>query len=211
MKKDTTILDSPLLLWCGRIASLVGTQLMWLLGCVPVFTIGAATKAMYANLERLRRGEECGVKTFFQAFRKDFFRTTGLWCILLVAGAALAADYCIVAYLDFPGRMAVIGGIFFAGMLLVLFSGLVFPMLSRFSMPVKEAAINGILLCFAHLPKMFLVTFMNLLPLTLFLLSAKLFWMLGVVWLTCGFGLIGLYNLKVLDKVFAPYREAAEE
>lgn len=211
MKKDMAFLDSPLLLWCGRIAALVMTQLMWLLCCLPVITIGAATKAMYTNLDCLRRGEDCSVKTFFRAFRKDFLRTTGLWCILLAAGTALAADYYIVAYLDFPGRMAVIGVIFFAGMILVLFSGLVFPMLSRFPMPVKDAAINGILLCIAHLPKMLLVTFMNLLPLTMFLLSARLFLMLGVVWLTCGFGLIGLYNLKVLDKVFAPYSDAAEE
>lgn len=211
MKKDATILDSPLLLWCGRITSLVVTQLMWLLGCFPVITAGAATKAMYANLEHLRRGEECGVKTFSRAFRKDFGRVTGVWCVLLAAGAALTADYCIVAYMDFPGRMAVIGVIFFAGTLLVLFSGLVFPMLSQFSIPVKEAAINGILLCLAHLPKMLLVTAMNLLPLALLLLSTKLFLLLGVVWLTCGFGLIGLYNLKVLDKVFAPYREIVEE
>lgn len=210
MKKDATDPDSPLLLWCGRITSLVVTQLMWLLGCIPVITAGAATKAMYANLECLRQGEECGAKTFAKAFRKDFGRVTGLWAVLLVAGAALTADYCIVAYLDFPGRMAVIGGIFFAGMLLVLFSGLVFPMLSRFSMPVKEAAINGILLCIAHLPKMLLVTAMNLLPLALLLLSTKLFLLLWAVWLTCGFGLIGLYNLKVLDKVFAPYDEITE-
>lgn len=190
-----------------KISSLVVTNLLWILCCLPVITAGAATKAMYANLFALRAGEPCSAGCFFRAFAKDFRRVTGLWTLLLAAGAALGVDYYIIAYLDFPGRMAVIALIFFLAFLLLFFSSLALPMLSQFPMSIKDAVVNGVLLCLAHLPKMLLITAMNLLPWALLLISTKLFLILGFVWITCGFGLIGLYNIRFLEKIFAPYRE----
>lgn len=207
MKQESSFASESLIVWCGRIASVVVTNLLWILCCLPVVTAGAATKAMYSNLYSLLRDEECSARSFFRAFSAQFGRTTALWSVIIVAGAALVVDYCLVAYMDFPGRMAVIGLIFFVGFLLVFVSGLMFPMLSQFPMSVKDAAINGVLLSMAHLPKVFLITTMNLIPWALLLVSTKWFLMFGVLWLLGGFALIGLYNAKLLEPVFAPYRE----
>lgn len=207
MKQESSFASESLVFWCGRIASVVGTNLLWILCCLPVVTAGAATKAMYQNLYSLLRDEECSLQSFFRAFFADFGRTTGIWLVILIAGAALLADYYLVAYMTFPGRMAVIGLIFFVGFLLVFVSGLMFPMLSQFSMSVKDAAINSVLLSLAHLPKVFLISAMNLMPWLLLLVSTKWFLMLAMLWLLGGFALIGLYNAKLLEPVFAPYQD----
>lgn len=207
MKQESTFASEAMVTWCGRIASVVVTNLLWVLCCLPMITAGAATKAMYHNIYCLLQDEECSARSFFGAFRADCGRTTVLWSVILVAGVALSADYYLVAYMNFPGRMLVIGLIFFVGALLVFVSGLIFPMLSQFPMSVKDVAINGVLLSIAHLPKVFLISAMNLLPWALLLVSTKWFLMFGVFWLLGGFALIGLYNAKLLEPVFSPYRQ----
>ena len=195
--------DSKFMVFCGRLVELTKINLLWLFCCLPVFTIGASTTAMLTCLYAFRAGEACGGKVFFSAFRKFFGKATILWLLIAFFGAMLALDYTIVAYLQFPGRMAVIVLICFAVLALVLFSGMIFPLLSQFPGSIKEMVINAILLCLAHLPKMLLVTAMNLLPVLLFLLLPQIFLLLGFVWLICGFSLMGLYDITVIGKIFS--------
>lgn len=191
---------------CTKLVELTVINLLWLLCCLPVFTAGAATTAMLTALYAHRAGEPCGAKVFFQAFGRSFGKATILWLLILFLAFALGLDYYIVAYLQFPGRMAVIVLIFFLLFALLLFAGMIFPLLSQFPGPIKEMVINAILLSLAHLPKMLLVTAMNLLPILLFLLVPQLFALTGFVFLICGFSLMGLYDIGVIEKIFAPFR-----
>ena len=130
---------------------------------------------------------------------------------MLVFAAMLAADYVIVAGLEFPGRMAVIVLLFFLAFCLVLFGGIIFPLVSQFPGTLKEMTVNAILLSLAHLPKMLLVTAMNLLPLLLAVVLPQVLVLAGFLWLICGFALMALYDISVVEKIFAPFRTPAEE
>ena len=198
--------DSKTMLFFGHLVDLTKINLLWLLCCLPVFTVGASTTAMLSSLYAYRRGEKCGSSVFFTAFRRSFGKATVLWLMIAFFGAMLAADYAIVAYLSFPGRMAVIALIIFVAYCLILVSGMIFPLLSQFPGSIKEMVINSVLLCLANLPKMLLVTAMNLLPVLLFLLLPRLFLLLGFVWLICGFALMALYNIMVIEKIFSQFR-----
>lgn len=199
--------DSKFMGFCQKFVQYFVMNLLWLLCCLPVFTAGSAAKAMYASLFAIRQEETWHAKDFFRAFRQDFGRTTVLWLLILLLGGALILDYFLVARMAFAGRMAVIGVIFFFLFALAFFNSMVFPMLSQFPCTLRESVINGVLLSLAHLPKILLVTAMNLLPWGLWLVVPKLFWMLGFFWFTCGFALIARYNLGILDKVFAPFQQ----
>lgn len=203
--------DSKFFVFCSRLVELVKINLLWLLCCLPLVTAGAGTTAMLTCLYAWKDNEPCGGKVFFRSFKSCFGRATGLWLGILVFGAMLAADYYIVAYMDFPGRMAVIGLIFFVAFALVFFSGMVFPLLSQFPMGMKDTLINAVLLSIAHLPKMLLVTAMNLMPVALAILLPQVFILTGFVWLLCGFTLIALYDIKLLERIFAPFREEVQE
>ena len=191
---------------CTRLVELTKINLLWLLCCLPVFTAGAATTAMISCHYAFRAEENCGSKVFFAAFRSCFRKATVLWLLILFFTAMLAVDYVIVAYLAFPGRMAVIVLIFFLLFALLLVSGMIFPLLSQFLGGIKETVVNAILLSLAHLPKMLLVTAMNLLPVLLMLILPQIVLLLGFVWLVCGFALMGWYDITVIEKIFAPYR-----
>ena len=199
--------DSKTMIFFGKLVDLARINLLWLIGCLPVFTAGAATTAMITCLYAYREGEKCGGNVFFSAFRKAFPKATALWLMLLFFVAMLAADYWIVAYLAFPGRMAVIALIFFVFFALVLVAGMIFPLLSQFPAGLKEMVVNALLLCLANLPKMLLVTAMNLLPVLLALLLPQVFLLSGFFWLICGFSLMALYDITVIEKIFSQFRK----
>lgn len=198
--------DSKFMILCTRLVELTKINLLWLLCCLPVFTAGAATTAMITCLYAFRAGESCGGKVFFAAFRRCFRKATLLWLLIGFFAAMLVVDYVIVAYLTFPGRMAVIVLIFFLMFSLILVSGIIFPLLSQFPGSIRETVVNAILLSLAHLPKMLMVTAMNLLPVLLAVILPQIFVLLGFVWLVCGFALMGWYDITVIEKIFAPYR-----
>lgn len=199
--------DSKFFVFCSRLTELVTLNLLWLICCLPIFTIGASTTAMLSSLYAWRAQEPCSGKVFFSHFRKNFGKATILWLAMVIFGAMLALDYVLVANMDFPGRMLVIGLIFFVGFCLVFFGGMVFPLLSQFPGSIRDMVINTVLLSLAQLPKMLLVTCANLLPVALAILMPKIFVLTGFVWVLCGFALLALYDIRVLERAFAPFRE----
>ena len=98
--------------------------------------------------------------------------------------------------------MAVIAGICFCFLALVLVSGLIFPLLVRYPVSVRDTVVNAVLLSIANLPKMLLVTGMNLLPLLLLIVLPQVFVFISFLWPVCGFSLIALYDLGVTNRIF---------
>lgn len=118
-------------------------------------------------------------------------------------GVMLMLDYRIVAYMTFPGRMAVIGVICFFFLALVLVSGLIFPLLVRYPGSIRDTVVNAVLLSLSHLPKVLLITAMNLLPLLLLVTLPQVFVFFSFLWPICGFSLVAMYDLSVAERIFA--------
>ena len=58
---------------------------------------------------------------------------------------------------------------------------------------------------------MLLVTAMNLLPLLLLVLLPRVVLFFGFLWPVCGFSLVALYDLKVIEKIFAILESRSQE
>lgn len=75
-------------------------NMLWLVCCLPVFTAGAATAALYSVTLKIAKGEEPPLtRQFFTGFRQNFRQATVLWLIMLGIGVLLAADGYIVYHL----------------------------------------------------------------------------------------------------------------
>lgn len=98
--------------------------------------------------------------------------------------------------------MAVVVVICFCALALILVSGLVFPLLVRYRQSIRDTVINAVLLSIAHLPKMLLVTAMNLLPMLLLVVLPQVFFFFSFLLPVCGISLIALYDLHVTNKIF---------
>lgn len=194
--------DSKFMAFCSKLVALVKLNLLWLLCSLPLITIGASTCALLAALNQIKAGEDGGAGVFFRAFRLHFRKATILWLAMVFLGGMLALDYRLIAYMQFPGRMAVIVVIFFCALALVLVSSLIFPLLVRFPGSIKDTVVNAVLLSIANLPKMLLVTAMNILPALLLIVAPLVFFFLSFLLPICGVSLIALYDLNVLEKIF---------
>ena len=195
--------DSKFMLLCSKFVNLAELNLLWLVCSLPLFTLGASTCAMLSCLTAMKKEEPSGFKAFFRAFSKYFRQSTILWLLVVFLGLMLGLDYRIVAYMEFPGRMAVIGLICFCFLGLVLVSGLLFPLLVRYPGSLRDTVVNAVLLSLAHLPKMLLITGMNLLPALLLLVLPQVFVFFSFLLPVCGISLIALYDLTVAEKIFS--------
>lgn len=69
--------DNPVIRFLGRLFDLVVLNIIFLLLCIPVITIGASITSLYYVLLKIVRGEDPYIlRSFFKAFRQNFFQST---------------------------------------------------------------------------------------------------------------------------------------
>lgn len=148
--------DSGLMITLTQLTDAIFLSLFWLLGCLPVVTIGASCAALYdASFRGFRRGEKHTWQRFGHVFRENW--KAGILPTLVF----LAAFYLLARGEILLWNAAVLGkiswGLFSAGALVgVLLLGtlsLLFPLLSRFENTTAMQLKNTLLLGFAHLPR----------------------------------------------------------
>jgi uncharacterized membrane protein YesL len=116
-------------------------NLLWFVCSIPIFTIGAATTALYYSCLKIIREEDSHVGAmFFRSFRENFRQATVLWLILLGAGLFLAGDGYILYHLrqTAAGPAAVmwtliLAVVIAAGVVYVIVLEYVFPLLASVS------------------------------------------------------------------------------
>ena len=85
--------DYPVWRFIGKLGDLVLLNLLWLVCCIPVFTAGAATTAVYyVTLKLVRDEDDSTIKSFFRSFIQNFKQATAIWLLILLAGSLVAFD-----------------------------------------------------------------------------------------------------------------------
>ncbi|MBE6977051.1 MAG: DUF624 domain-containing protein [Ruminococcaceae bacterium] len=111
-------INNPIMRWIVKIFDCVCLSILWVAACLPVFTVGAATTALFAVIHRYIRLEEGGLlKTFFQAFRENFKRSTLCWFVVLLILALLAVDVLVFRTMAINGQF--LGKLYWLMMLLI--------------------------------------------------------------------------------------------
>ena len=71
--------DSALMRGLGKIADLIVLNLLYLVSCIPLFTIGAANAALYDVTTRLSRDDALIWRHYWAAFRSNFKKATAIF------------------------------------------------------------------------------------------------------------------------------------
>lgn len=94
--------DNPVMRFLGKLGNAIYLNLLWMICCIPIFTAGAATTALFHTCRRMIREQGTGLTgDFFSSFKTNFKQSTLVWLILLGIGAVLAADGYILFHLRF--------------------------------------------------------------------------------------------------------------
>ena len=82
----------------GKLADVSAMSVIWLVTCIPIFTIGASTAAFYDFCLKAVRDQEGGViRGYFSAWKRHFRKATLLWMIQLAGLLFFAADIWFAA------------------------------------------------------------------------------------------------------------------
>ena len=85
--------DTPFWNGMGRIFDVFVLNTLWLLCCLPLFTVGPSTTAFYYAMINLVRGEEHSVsRDFFHSFKQNFKQGILLGILLSAVDAFLLLD-----------------------------------------------------------------------------------------------------------------------
>ncbi len=168
-------LDSPLMQGLGKMADLMWLNVLTLICCLPVVTVGASLTAMNYMALKIARNEECYItRGFFKSFKENFRQATLIWLIILAVIAVLVGDFLIMgsSAAEFG---ALLRGVITAAAVLVVFTCMyVFPVLAKFENSIFRTLKNAFLMSLMQFPKTILMIIMYAVPLVVFFFVLQL-------------------------------------
>lgn len=199
--------DSPLLRFMTKLADLMILNILFMVTCLPVVTIGASLTGMYYVTLKMIRNEEGGIsRSYLRSFRQNFRQATVIWLCILAFAALVFVDVRIAdAVTDDSanGVIRALTGLVAALSLMVV--QYIFPGLAKFETGTFSAVKNAWIMALGNLPQsvimlvfsagMVYVTFLNDYTLTIG----------ALVWIMLGFSGMALCKSSFLVKIFDKY------
>ncbi|WP_049507992.1 YesL family protein [Streptococcus anginosus] len=192
---------------CEKILDLVTVNLIFLLSCLPIVTIGIAKVSLYQTLFAIKGARRVKVTaTYVQAFRKNWKVGLKLSLLeLLIVGISLFDLLLFWRQETMPFQMlkaTCIGVIIFASLLFLC----VYPLAAKFEMTVKDLLQTGLIMVSLHFLWFFLM--IALLAVIVFLLSSSGFVLLlgFTLFVLVGFAALGFLQLPIMENIFNKYK-----
>ena len=197
--------DSRIMIFLSRVADLVILNILWLVCCVPVVTIGASTTAMYHVIRHWQKDSVSSImRDFFQSFKEDFKQATPVYLILLIPTVAVVMNAVLIFNPEnsaaVPSYLLVIW--FISALILLFISSFVYPVMAFFADSIFKTLRNAMVLALANLPRTILISVLNLLPVILLFVNLSFFLQSSIFWLLIGGALVAYLNMSILKPVF---------
>ena len=197
--------DSRIMIFLSRVADLVILNILWLVCCIPVVTIGASTTAMYHVIRHWQKDSVSSImRDFFQSFKEDFKQATPVYLILLIPTVAVVMNAMLIFNPEnsaaVPSYLLVIW--FISALILLFISSFVYPVMAFFADSIFKTLRNAMVLALANLPRAILISVLNLLPVILLFVNLSFFLQSSIFWLLIGGALVAYLNMSILKPVF---------
>lgn len=140
--------------YTGKIFDLMVVSVLWVLGSLPIVTVGASCSALYAAVSRsVRRDTGTAAAQFWKAYRRNLRASLPIWISFGAAIFILLLNIGIIR--SKADGTAEIFFIMFYGLLtllLIMAGCYAFPALSKFDMPAGWIIKLSLYLLVRHLP-----------------------------------------------------------
>lgn len=135
------------------LCNLLLLNLIFIVSCIPVITIGAAVTSLYRITIAILAGDNPSViKDYFRCYRENFLKATGLLLLYSVLTAFFVFEiYMIRTMLDPSFQWTAFFPFFFI-LVIVASSFYSFPLLAWFDESFKQILKNSLLIALTNLP-----------------------------------------------------------
>ena len=198
--------DNVVMRALGKIGDMICLNVMWVICCIPIITIGASTTAMYTVMLRMVKNEEGYIfRGFLKAFKTNFKQSTIIWIILLLLGILWTVDFRVAGVI--PGMAGIVLRALFLtlGFVLLSVTIYIFPLTARYENSIKGTFKNALILTVAKLPYTFLMVAIVVAAVFASLWSAFTLLFSLPLWLFFGVSLIVWINSYILRRVFVVF------
>lgn len=193
--------------WVSKIVDLVVLNILFLVCCIPIVTIGASFTALYGVTKKMVDDQEgYMIRSFFKQFKENFKQSTIMWIIVFV-------------FLAIPSINLYLGNFIWEGISQSLFNGLMIltiiialfvmqyalTLQSTFENTVKNTLKNAFIMSIMNLPWSILITILTLSP---FLTIAFLTKYLGIelfAMLLLWFSGVAYINSFMFNRIYRKY------
>lgn len=198
--------DSGLMITLNQITDCIFLSLFWILGCLPVVTIGASFAALYDSTFRgFRKNEKNTWHRFLRVFKENWKSGIMPTVVFLVAvGLLTRLAICLwnAAVYEQIGWGLFAGGAFLCVCALGILS-ILFPMLSRFENSLGGQLKNTLLLALANMPGTVALGLLNAMTVLLCVrFVVPLFFLPS---------LVALISSLFIERMFRPYMPKEED
>ena len=156
--------DNALMITMTQITDCIFLSLFWLIGCIPLITMGASFAALYdATYRGFRQGDKHCWSRFLQVY-KDNWKASIVPTVVFLAGISLLTKALVTLWNSaVAGNLSwmVFSGAAFAGILVLGILSLLFPILSRFENSFAGLLKNTVFLAMANLPRTLALGILN--------------------------------------------------
>lgn len=205
-------IDNPVFGVIGTLGDVILLNLLWLVCCVPLVTLGVSTTALFYVARKIIAGEPYHlIADFFHSFRQNWKPATGTWLVLAVVGAIAVIDLFVGFHT--PSAM----GNLFRGVGIVLFLlwgavfTLAFPLLSRYEYSVRQILVTSVFLSVRQFPVSLTGIVLLIWVPGLALLSFNAFLFVLPFWVLAGGAASALIISAMLMSVFRQLEKEAGE
>lgn len=199
--------DNFLMRFCEKVLDIVTVNLLFVVSCLPIVTIGVAKISLYQTIFEVKSSRRVPVfKTYMRAFKQNL--KLGFQLGLLELGIFLISVVDLSLFwgqtgLGFQLIKAICLGILIFLTLVMLAS---YPIAARYDLTWKEVLQKGLLLVSFNFMWFFLMLAIILLIIMLLYLSGFTLVLGGSAFLLFGFGLLAFCQAGLMEKLFAKYQ-----
>ncbi|MDE1549697.1 YesL family protein [Jeotgalibaca caeni] len=185
----------------ARAGDLFILNMLFILSCLPVITIGVACSSLYAVMLKLWQQEEAYIiKDYVKAFKRDFKQSTIVMFILLFVAVIF---YIVIRFL----HALVVSPIILLPILIlfsffVLMSLYLFPLIAKFEDSILQQFKNAIYLSLKHMSLSVVIFLITIVILVLFPVFV---FQLSFLWFVFGIALAFYLNAHLFNYIFQQY------
>ncbi len=210
--KQLFSLDSKFMQILMTLGDYIILNVVFLVCCVPIVTIGAAKSALYRVMFEMMEDKGNLYKKFFKCYVKDLKTTLPLF--LLKGGVTLFL--CWDLWLIFNNKLPLSSALFVIAVFLFLllwavgFSS-VGAQVALFQSSFKQYLLNGIYIAITQPWRALAVGAMDIFPIVFYLLDPVLMMVFGPLWLFLYFSVTVNLSARLWKKPFEGYIKNAED
>ena len=200
--------DNIIHIFLNKLGDIIVANLLFLVCCIPIITIGPALTALYHCMLRTEKGNNNGTtKTFFRAFKENFRQSLIVWLGLLAVGFILFLN---IRFLQNTASV-VSKPLFYVSLgiagLVIILALYIFPVIAAFANTTVNLLKNAYVFAFLHFPSTLAIAVITILPMFMTYRDIKLLPLYACCWFFFGFGLTAYVNSLLLYRMFKPFLE----